>query len=134
MNSFPVYIPHAAAPKRLRDTVALIDPKSAIVSVPDLSGDELLVYFEGNRYRAANMITFADRARHAAERLATNYPTIARALVPRRALTRVGSFTPDHGVDVPDARALVALARWLELLDGERFDSDALHEQLRLSQ
>ena len=133
MERFPVYIPEAAAPAAVRDTVALIDPKSAIVSAPDPSGDELLVYFEGNRYRAANMITFADRALHAAGRLASNYPTIAKATVPRRALTHVGLFTPGHGVDVPDAGALVALARWLELLDGERFDSDALHAELRLS-
>lgn len=134
MNSFPVYVPNAAAPERLRDAIALIDPKSAIVSAPDPSGDELLVYFEGNRYGAANMLTFADRAMHAADRLAVNYPTIAKALVPRTTLTRVGSFTPGHGVDVLDARALVALARWLELFDGERFDSNALHQQLRLTQ
>jgi hypothetical protein len=132
MDRFRVYIPNLSAPEHV--ALAWIEPKSAIVGSPEPAGDELLIYFEGNRYRALNMVTFADRAREAADRLAVNYPTIAKTMVTRRALTQIGWFTPGHGVDVPDGPSLVALAEWLDLLDGEHFDSDALHAELRLSQ
>lgn len=135
MTQYPLYIPNPDAPERERMSVAAILPKSAIVGEPDLGASEArtLIYYEGNRYGATNMVTLADRAAIAAGRLSERYPTVAMASVPTAALTRVGVFTPDHGIDVPDARGLIALARWLDLFDGEQVDTDAMHRELRVS-
>jgi hypothetical protein len=135
MDRFPVYIPNLAAPQRVRLAVASIDPKSAIVGSPDASdaNDRILIYYEGNRYGAENIVTFADRAMLAAGRLAEKYPTVARCAAPQQALTLVGWFSAGHGVDVTDANGLIELAKWLGMFDGERLDSDALHAELRLS-
>lgn len=135
MNPFPVYTPNRDAPAVVRLAVASIDPRSAIVGSPDApdTAERTLIYYEGNRYGAGNIVTFADRAMIAAGRLAERYPTVARAAVPRQALLLVGSFTAGHGVDVPDASSLIALAKWLELFDGDRVDTAAFHRELRLS-
>jgi hypothetical protein len=133
MDHFPLYIPDSSASPELRRKVVMIDPRSAIVGEPSPCGEELLVYFEGNRYRAANIRTFADRAMIAAGRLSERYPTIAQASVPAGALVQVGLFTPAQGVEVPDDRSLLAIALWLGLLDGTRPDRAALARELRLT-
>jgi hypothetical protein len=134
MDSYPVYIPDPAAPDRIRLSVKHIDARSAIVSNPDPAGDLILIYYEGGRYRAANTVTFADRARRAAERLAANAPTVAMCAAPRAALLQVGVLQSMRGIDLVEEPATVAaLARWLELFDGERVDSSALYTQLRPS-
>lgn len=135
MDRFPVYTPNRAAPERVRRALASIDPKSAILGGADATdaNDRTLIYYEGNRQGAENIVTFADRAMLAAGRLAEKYPTVARRAVPQQALTLVGWFSAGHGVDVTDANGLIELAKWLGLFDGERLDSDAVHAELRLS-
>jgi hypothetical protein len=135
MDRFAVYTPRQNAPADTRAAVANIDPKSAIVSAPDDPGqaDRILIYYEGNRYGYAGVITFADRARIAAGRLKEQAPVIARAAVPRLALTQVAWFTPGHGVDVIGTRGLAALAKWLDLFHDGRIDSDTLAGELKLS-
>jgi hypothetical protein len=135
MTQYPMYVPDPTARAAVKASVAKIDPKSAIVGVP-IQGPIAalaLIYFEGNRYNAANVVTLADRALIAAGRLAERYPTVASATVPSTALLRVGTFTPGHGIDVPDAASLIAVARWLELIENGNFDAAALHRELRLS-
>ena len=94
-------------------------PGSAIVGRLPLSGDApgwLIVYYEGNRHRAENIVTFADRAYHAADRLVQDYPTTAWALVPAVALVTVGSFDlRTRTVSLSDEAALAA---WLDFDDG----------------
>ena len=58
----------------------------------------LLLDYEGNRYNAANIKTYADRVKHAAGRQATLYPTVARAHVEATDVVKIGEFDPDTGV------------------------------------
>lgn len=72
-----------------------IDPMSGIVGVPARLADHTLIYYEGNRYNASNIVTWADRVEHAAGRLTwqgVGYPTIALAMVQTEWLTAVGTF------------------------------------------
>jgi len=135
MDRFPVYTPNRTAPEHVQRGLASIDPKSAIVGRPDASdaNDRTVIYYQGNRYGAENIVTFADRAMLAAGRLAEKYPTLTCCAVPHQALTLVGWFAAGHGVEVTDANGLIELAKWLGMFDGERLDSDALHAELRLS-
>jgi hypothetical protein len=135
MTRYPVYIPDPSARARTGLSVAMILPKSAIVGEPDASptADYTLIYYEGNRNRAVNLVTLADRAEVAAGRLAERYPTVAMTSAPTAALSRVGLFTPGHGIDVSHASDLRALARWLELGDADRLDPEAVARELRLS-
>jgi hypothetical protein len=139
MQRFPVYVPNSSASALQLAAVAQIDPKSAIVgectpdSVNAAPDDRLRIYYEGNRYQFADMITFADRAQRACERLRERAPTIATSVAPKRALSHVGFFTFGHGVDVENATELIALARWLGLFDNDQLQSDQLHAELRLS-
>lgn len=99
------------------------------VHVPDR---RTLIDYEGNRFGAHNMRTFADRVRHAHGRHVTGYPTVARASVRPAELVAVGTFYPEwRRVDVENAEQLVALSKWLALWSGDTFDSDKLHEELR---
>ena len=95
-----VYVPSVDGPLD-----ALIDRGSGIVGSPDASPDHVRIDFEGNRYGAANIITFADKVAHAAGRHETHYPTVARAFVPREHLIAVGQFDGDR-VEVGDSEAL----------------------------
>lgn len=135
MDSFPLYVPNPEAPAELQAEVANIDPRSAIVGAPDAPEDQkrTLVYYEGNRYGSSSMTTLADRAMYAAGRLSMRYPTVARATVSSRALQLVGTFTPGHGVDVPDATSLIAVGKWLGLFNDGQLDSAAVARELRLS-
>lgn len=56
---------------------ARIDPASGAVAY--CRNGQLLVDFEGNRYGAVNIVTWADRVFHAYGRASTGYPTTARA-------------------------------------------------------
>lgn len=111
---FTLYVPRVAE-------VTSIDARSAVVGTPakdyfpDLLGfggaDEIVVDFEGNRYGATNMVTYADRASHAAGRHQVHYPTVARLVVKAAQLIRVGSFDfRNERVHVDDRDALTA---WL---------------------
>lgn len=112
-------MPHDPLPHSVAD----IRPGSAIVG--SNAGDRLLIDFEGNLYGASNIVTFADRVLHAAERQAVKYPTVARRLVDPGDLVEVASFDKESGVVVVEDRELslekasAVLAKWLgsETLD-----------------
>lgn len=92
-----VYIPNIAAP--LWNT---IDRASGIVGTPGkLDPNAVLIDYEGNRYNAMNIVTWADRVYHAYDRHTWNegrgYPTIARLNVDPHEVVRVGSFDPEAG-------------------------------------
>jgi hypothetical protein len=87
--------------------------------------EQVTVDFEGNLYGAANIKTFADRARHAAGRQSVLYPTVARRVVPRSHLRQVGWFDERAGIKLLDgAEAQEALASWLGV---EVIDPKELH-------
>lgn len=114
-----VPVPHSRAE-------ALIDPGSGIVG--DTAGQvegRILVDFEGNRFGAANIATFADRVSHAADRSRNNYPTTARAALPSEDLVAVGVFDPERGIVhlFPDRHQV--LAAWLGR-DGDAVDEKEL--------
>jgi len=114
---FRVYVPSNPASTR-------IDAGSGIVSTDPpaaTDGGRIAVDYEGNRYGSSSMRTWADRIHHAAGRCATRYPTIARAVLPADALTRVGSYDDQNGhitLDTtPDGRSdtLELVSAWLGL-------------------
>lgn len=122
-----VYVPVAGHP-----AVADVLPGSGIVGAPE--GGHVLIDFEGNRNGASNIVTFADRVHHAAGRAATRYPTVARRLVPREAVSEVGGYDEDEGVvvlDGPDAAE--TLAAWLGVaaLDEAQLRSTGAHHERR---
>lgn len=126
-----VYVPTEPA----SPSTAGIDAGSGIVGRPIGEG-RVLVYYEGNRFNAANVVTFADRCNVAHGRFATAAPTVARALVPVDDVVRVGTFHREHGrVEVAGGRALVRLAKWLglchETSEADIIDSDKLAVELR---
>lgn len=112
-----------------------VDPRSAIVGTPArqwverreakidgrlprmVAGDtNLVIDFEGNRYGAQNMRTYADRAMHAAGRQHECYPTVARCIIPSRLLVRVATLDYDREqVRCLDEDGVLALMRWLEV-------------------
>lgn len=111
MHEVKVYIP---AP----GVTTSIDAESGIVGREHPHGRTRLglvleVYYEGNRFGAANIVTFADRVYHAADRMATNYPTIARGVFPADELEQVGTFDGDRVQLLPDGGKLTRLARWV---------------------
>lgn len=67
-----------------------IDRGSGIVGTPD--GARVVIDYEGNRYGASNIVTFADRVMIAAGRHESGYPTIARMSVEPESLIRVGTY------------------------------------------
>jgi hypothetical protein len=132
---FDLYVPRA-------NLKLAVDPRSAIVGTSsrqwlegrearidrreprEVGGDtNLVIDFEGNRYNASNMVTYADRAMHAAGRQRECYPTVARAIVPSRQLVRVATLDYDHEqVRCLDEDGVLELLRWLEVT----------HEQLQV--
>lgn len=72
----------------------ILAPGSAIVGPPAQPSDPdpLLVYYEGNIYGSSEMETFEAKARIAAGRLGTNYPTTAKTWASLRDLVEVGTF------------------------------------------
>jgi len=100
---------------------ATIAAGSAIVGTgrdqdPGVLPGSIIVYYEGNLYGAANMVTFADRAMHAYWRMRDRYPTAAMMAVPVSQLQLVAHLLPEHGrVEVISGATLYRLARWLDL-------------------
>lgn len=131
-----VYVPAEGAL-----ALATIDPHSGIVGSPAqgwLGSAEqndlhrIVLDFEGNRFQQAGMVTYADRVRHAAGHHVEHYPTTARIVVDVDQVTRAGTFYPQwQRVEVDDAGELLAIAKWLGMFDGEQFDADRLHAELR---
>lgn len=107
MKTCIVYVPIAGSRAE-----RLIDHGSGVVG--SLGGDTILVDFEGNRFGASNVVTYADRVAVAASRHAVSYPTIARASPPASDLCRIGVFDGVHGEVVLDGRPeRDLLAAWL---------------------
>jgi hypothetical protein len=120
MSTVAVYIP-------MPELVDLILPKSGVVGSPvgDKSGpfgEQVVIDYEGNRYGAVNMKTWADRVRIAAGRHERRYPTVARAVVPAEQVFVVGRFYeleagPELVLD--DAESGDAVCFWLGISDPE---------------
>lgn len=90
-----------------------IDPASAVVG-KTLEDGRIHVYFEGNRFGAANLKAFADRARSAAGRLHSRYPTIAQAIANPDQLLRIGTYDVVEWVIASlDPAQSEALQAWL---------------------
>jgi hypothetical protein len=103
-----VFVPTATTP-----LATIVAAGSAIVG--PAGGDEtecVTVDYEGALYGPANMKTYADRARHAADRQLQHYPTVARRVVARRELLQVGWFDPENGISLLD-EAVEVVASWL---------------------
>jgi hypothetical protein len=94
-----------------------IDRGSGIVG--RVHGHHVQLDYEGNRYGAANLKTFADRVRQAWGRQSESYPTVARMTVPLLQVVKVGEFHPDTGrVALVNEHLNDRLLRWLGL-EGE---------------
>ena len=115
-----VYVPNPDAPEVVQLQLDGIDPRSAIVGADpeELShgaADRVVIYYEGNRYGASNIKTFADRAMLAGGRCVERYPTSAMRAVLAEALVKVGTLYLDHKrVEVEDGLSLTRLAKWLD--------------------
>ena len=107
---FPVYVPRP-------DSAALqhVLPGSGIVGFPMRSDPATIhIYFEGNRYGAAEMARFADRVKFAVSRCRNNYPTTAQAHVQATDLFQVALYDDIQGIVTPlgDEQASL-LAAWI---------------------
>lgn len=138
-----VYVPNIAASDGLRRDTVGIDPGSGIVG--RASGpNHLLIDYEGNRFGAANIVTYADRVAHAADRQVRGYPTLARRVVRCEAFWHVARFLPDYGVTFSRAETGEALAtsavraglrvfrvaRWIGLVEEASELGDEVSERL----
>ena len=77
----------------------------------------VVVDYEGNRYGAVNMVTFADRCMIAADRQEADYPTIARAMMQVEGLMKIGEWDGERGRVVLDRGKTPKemLAAWLDV-------------------
>jgi hypothetical protein len=104
-----VYVrPSSAIVGRLHET-----PSGWLADASPVDNGPLVeVCYEGNLYHAECLARFSERVRQAADRLITEYPTIARAWVPAEALVPVGTYVPrTHALAFTN---LEALACWLD--------------------
>jgi hypothetical protein len=103
---------------------SVIDRGSGVVGTTGAAGRYTLDY-EGNRFGASNVVTFADRVSVAAGRHLEKYPTVARASVPLDEVLRVGTFDTETGVvdlgagDVGEDEARHLVAQWCGLAASE---------------
>ena len=107
-----VYVPTGEHP-----ATSAIATGSGIVGRPD--GSALTeIYFEGAIYGQVNMTSLADRVANAYDRMAAEYPTTAKMVVPRDALIVVGIFFPRDGrVELTGPTSEGQVARWLARSD-----------------
>jgi hypothetical protein len=107
----------------MEDREARIDARSPRMVAPDTN---LVIDYEGNRYSAMNIRTYADRAAHAAGRQKEFYPTVARMIVPAKRLIRVATFDYEREqVRCLGEDCVLMLMEWLEV------DHAALQDELR---
>lgn len=89
-----------------------IDPRSGIVAAR--RGEQVEVYFEGNRLGAENLRLYAQRVTNAAGRLFQRYPTVARAVYSLAEFMAqfevVGFCTDAYKVEIFDTAAVIAYA------------------------
>lgn len=98
-------------PREGTPAAGMIDRASAIVSDGRERDGSILVWYEGNRYGADNLKDFHSRTVTVAGRLASKYPTAARALFPRDQFIEVASFSTDN-LAFAEIRDPEALSRW----------------------
>lgn len=85
---------------------AAIDPGSGVVGQRLPSGP-LVIYYEGNRYGTPALDDMEQRIKHAAGRLFTRYPTIAKmAVLDESSIEAVGRIGRDYSIDVFDKEKL----------------------------
>ena len=103
-----VFVPTGEHP-----ATGMIAPGSGIVGRPD--GRSLTeIWFEGGIYEQVNMTSLADRVANAYDRMASDYPTVAKMVVPRDALVVVGIFVPRDGrIELTGPTSAAQVARWL---------------------
>ena len=94
------------------DDLLGIDPGSGIVGRPVSGGSRIEVYYEGN-FNYANVKTFADRVMIAYDRMAQEYPTIARSYVKPELVRQVGVYDTALRRVEPFDGECVALADWM---------------------
>lgn len=141
-----VFIPN---PARSADFItAQIDPASGIVGSnaqewltakygePMLGRSEtaLTIDYEGNRYNAINIVTWADRVSHAADRHRTHYPSVARHVAEPTDLIHVGTFDGTQVTLEPVAENIPLLADWLGIAPGtDEAIAEAFSRECRIS-
>lgn len=96
-----IFVPASAEVK------AVVRPGSAIVGRRGDDG-QVLIYFEGDIY--GHMKGFDEMLLHAADRLVTRYPTVARAVVGASELAEVGYY--DYGAFSAEITDQSALDAW----------------------
>lgn len=104
--SFRVYVPRADA-----TSVRHIKPGSGIVGVYDdgWGPDKTLVYYEGDIYGTGKK-TYKNLVYHAADRMAVDYPTVAKSLADTADLIHIGYF--DYATEALVINDLDALLAW----------------------
>ena len=126
----PVFIPAQGS-----ELYRIIEKGSGVVGQP-YNDTETLCYYEGNLYGASNMVTWADRVHHAADRMAVAYPTVAKTIARPGELIRVGSFDGQRialAGQRPLARGLLAaVLDWLGF-DGTRDSILDLERELKVT-
>lgn len=111
MAEIVVYLPASGHP-----ATEGIHPGSAIVGRPEPGADVVRIYYEGALYGSTGMRTLADRAVHACGRLQQSYPTVAARVVPRDAVTVVGTFDPrSKRIMLTGSQSERAVAAWLDV-------------------
>ena len=78
---------------------------SGVVGIGSIEGTPpgYLVSYEGNLYGAVNLNKWEERVMHAADRLATGYPTVARGEFPQSDFEVVGQIEKRPWKDSPEA-------------------------------
>lgn len=110
LEKVPVWI----VPSERREAVGIL-PGSAIVGDFVVSVGRIEVYYEGNLYGWEEMARYVQRCYHAWDRMATRYPTIARAWLQSADLVQVGQFDPLHKKVEIDPLDVERLAEWLSV-------------------
>lgn len=99
-------------PRKGSESEKTIDPQSGIVAA--VRGDQVDVYYEGNRMGAENLSLYAQRVTNAAGRLFKRYPTVARSVYSLAEFTAqfeiVGFCTDAYKVEIFDPEAVCAYA------------------------
>jgi hypothetical protein len=109
-ESYEAFIP---APGSIQER--MIDRGSGIVGSRNDATGRVLIDYEGNRIRTANLVSYADRVHHAAGRRLANYPTVACAYVSADVMIRVGDYDWERGIVSLDGPEIeLQLARWLD--------------------
>lgn len=111
IEPFTIYVPKVG-------TMAerMLDLAAGVVGLP--AGDAVHLHYE-NPGNSSNIVTWADRCYHAADRMATKYPTHKQMIVEVDELLVVGYFHLDgrqSRIDVSDSEKIAAWlgADWLD--------------------